>query len=57
MQVESRDAYGWTRLVKKVFLKNVNFDVYFEQIFSETAASFMAFVSGERFVCLSLELD
>lgn len=52
MQVEIRDAYGQTGLVKKVFLKSVNFDVFFffEEIFSETAASFMAFVLGGRFV-------
>lgn len=29
MQVEIRDAYGQTGLVKKVFLKSVNFDVFF----------------------------
>lgn len=36
MQVEIRDAYGWTGLAKELFLENVNFDGPLEGTFSET---------------------
>lgn len=53
MQVEIRDAYGWTGLAKELFLENVNFDGPLEETFSETLQHLPQVLLREK--CLSLD--